>query len=100
MGSRLDGWLLYESNIIDSVFGWSRSCQFGLAPATVPALPYVICKIIQEHYKELDFIGMFIKKSHFCSLLQGAGAGSGLKIPGAGAVPKQDGSEKRMRAQP
>ena len=38
---------------------------------------------------ELDFIC-----SHFiCSLLLGAGAGSGLKIPRAGAVPKQDGSE-------
>ena len=40
-----------------------------------------------------------LKNPNFCSLLLGAGAeagagvGSGLKIPGAGAVPKQAGSE-------
>ena len=35
------------------------------------------------------------KNPNLCSLLPGAGAGSGLKIPGAGvgAVPKQAGSE-------
>ena len=41
----------------------------------------------------LDNSQSVLKNPNFCFLLRGAGAGSELKISGAGAVPKQAGSE-------
>ena len=56
---------------------------------------YVLVHVLE---RILDNSCQFKKNPNFCSLSPGAGAGSGLKIPGAEAVLKQAGSETMVGA--